>query len=173
MDEVTIDQLDADAASAAVDQLAALIVDAVAGGASVGFARQPGAAEARAWASGVAADVAAGRALLLVAGRPGPIHGSVQLRFAPSENGRHRAEVAKLMVHRSVRSRGVGARLMGAVEAAARSAGLRTLVLDTETGSDAERLYRRLGWTFAGSVPEYAASPAGGLRSTSFYYRLI
>ena len=62
---------------------------------------------------------------------------------------------------------------MNAVEAAAKTAGLRTLVLDTESGSDAERLYQRLGWNYVGVLPEYATSPAGGRRSTSFYYRLI
>jgi GNAT superfamily N-acetyltransferase len=139
----------------------------------VGFATPPTIEEARAWAAGVAADVDARRALLLVARRQGAICGTVQLRFPSSGNGRHRAEVAKLMVHRAGRARGVGTRLMGAVEAAAKAAGRRTLVLDTETGSDAERLYRRIGWTYVGAVPAYAASPAGGLRSTSFFYRLL
>ena len=173
MDDVTIDRLDGAAVAAAADELAGLIIDAVTGGASVGFARQPAAADALAWVAGVAADVEAGRAIVMAAWRPGAICGTVQLRFASSENGRHRAEVAKLLVHRSVRSRGIGTRLMDAVETAARTAGLRTLVLDTETGSDAERLYQRLGWHRVGTVPEYAMSPAGGLRGTSFYYRLI
>jgi GNAT superfamily N-acetyltransferase len=173
VDEVTIERLDGTAVAAAAGELAGLIIDAVAGGASVGFARPPTDADARAWVGGVAADVEAGHAVLLVARHAGAICGTVQLRFASSENGRHRAEVAKLMVHRAARSRGVGTRLMGAVEAAARAVGLRTLVLDTECGSDAERLYRKLGWSHVGTVPEYATSPAGGLRSTSFYYRLV
>ena len=171
--EVTIERLDGVAVAAAEDELAALIVDAVQSGASVGFARPPTDAEARAWVAGVAADVEAGRAVVLVARRPDAICGTVQLQFASSQNGRHRAEVAKLMVHRTARSRGIGTLLMTAVEAAAKSAGLRTLMLDTETGSAAERLYQKLGWLLVGVVPEYAASPAGGLRPTSFYSRLI
>jgi len=168
-----IEQLGGGAALAAVDALARLIVDAVESGASVGFLRPLALADARRWAAEVAADVEAGRALLLAGSRRGVLCGSVQLRFASSENGRHRGEVAKLLVHRELRRRGVGTMLMEAVETAARAAGLRTLLLDTETGGDAERLYRRLGWTLVGSVPEYAVSPAGGLSSTSFYYRLI
>ncbi|MDQ6922041.1 MAG: hypothetical protein M3170_10610 [Candidatus Dormibacteraeota bacterium] len=62
---------------------------------------------------------------------------------------------------------------MRAVEEATAAAGLQTLVLDTETGSDAERLYQRLGWTPVGTIPDYAVSPGGGLRPTSFYYRLL
>jgi ribosomal protein S18 acetylase RimI-like enzyme len=173
VDDVTIGRLDGAAVAAAADELAGLIIDAVTGGASVGFARPPTDADARAWVAGVAADVEAGSAILLVARLHGAICGTVQLRFASSENGRHRAEVSKLMVHHAARSRGIGTRLMGAVEAAATAAGLRTLVLDTESGSDAERLYQGLGWNLVGLMPEYAESPAGGLRSTSFYYRLI
>jgi GNAT superfamily N-acetyltransferase len=173
VDEVTIDRLDGAAVGAAADELAARIIAAVAGGASVGFAGRPSDADARAWVDGVAADVEAGHAIVLVARRGAAICGTVQLQFASSENGRHRAEVAKLMVHRAARSRGVGTRLMNAVETTAKTVGLSTLVLDTESGSDAERLYQKLGWSLVGTVPEYATSPAGGLRSTSFYYRLI
>jgi GNAT superfamily N-acetyltransferase len=170
---LAIERLDGPAALAAIDGLAALIVDSVEGGASLGFPRPLAVADARAWAEGVAAAVEARRVMVLAARRDGAICGSVQLGFATYPNGRHRGEVAKLMVRRDARGRGVGTRLMAAIEAAAKEAGLRTLFLDTETGSDGERLYRTLGWTLAGVIPEFAASPEGGLRSSSFYYRLI
>jgi ribosomal protein S18 acetylase RimI-like enzyme len=170
---VSIERLDGGAALAVAGDLAGLIADAVAGGASVGFLSPPGDREALAWAEGVAAEVESGRALLLVARAGGVVCGSVQLLRASSPNGAHRGEVAKLLVRRDARRQGIGRALMEAVEAAARAAGLRTLVLDTETGSDAERLYRLLGWTAVGTIPEYAASPAGGLRKTSIYYRLL
>jgi ribosomal protein S18 acetylase RimI-like enzyme len=169
----SIERLDGGAALAAAGDLAALIADAVEGGASVGFASPPDAREALGWGEGVAAEVESGRALLLVARARGVVCGSVQLLRASSPNGAHRGEVAKLLVRRDARRQGIGRALMGAVEAAARAAGLSTLVLDTEAGSDAERLYRLLGWTLAGTIPDYAASPAGGLRTTSIYYRLL
>jgi GNAT superfamily N-acetyltransferase len=154
-------------------ELAALIIDAVDGGASVGFTRPLADVDARAWAQELASDVEARRAIVLVARSGTSLRGTVQLRFSTYPNGRHRGEVAKLMVHRSARGEGIGTRLMQAIESEAKLAELRTLILDTETGSDAERLYRRLGWTLAGVIPEYAASPGGGIRSTSFLYRLI
>ena len=86
-------------------------------------------------------------------------------------NQPHRADVAKMQVHRSVRRNGVGAALMRAAEAAAREAGKTLLVLDTVTGSDAERLYTRLGWQRVGEIPGYALWPEGGLCSTTVFYR--
>ena len=62
---------------------------------------------------------------------------------------------------------------MRAAEDSARSAGKTLLVLDTVTGGDAERLYTRLGWILAGTVPDYALWPRGGLCGTSFYYRKL
>jgi GNAT superfamily N-acetyltransferase len=167
-----VERLDGPGAQAVVAGLAGLIVDAVDGGASLGFPRPLAEADARRWAERVAAEVAGNEAMLFVARNGGGVSGTVQLRFSSYPNGRHRAEVAKLMVHRDARRRGLGRLLVTSAEAAARAGGLRTLVLDTETGSEAERFYASLGWTLAGIVPEYAASPLGGLR-TSIYYRLI
>jgi GNAT superfamily N-acetyltransferase len=170
---LTIELLDGPAARVEVDRLAALLVDSVEGGASLGFPRPLAAADARAWAEGVAAAIESKRVIVLVARLDGDICGSVQLWFSTYPNGRHRGEVAKLMVDRDARGQGIGTRLMAAIEAAAKEAGLRTLFLDTETGSDGERLYLTLGWSLAGVIPEFAASPEGGLRSSSFCYRLI
>ena len=78
-----------------------------------------------------------------------------------------------MLVHRRARGRGVGAALLQAAEAEARAANKSLLVLDTVTGSDAERLYRRLGWQLAGVIPDYALLPRGGLCSTSYYYRQL
>jgi hypothetical protein len=61
---------------------------------------------------------------------------------------------------------------MRAAEDSARAAGKTLLVLDTASG-DAERIYARLGWRLAGTVPDYALWPEGGLCSTSFYYRKL
>ncbi|MDV9196106.1 GNAT family N-acetyltransferase, partial [Streptomyces sp. Wh19] len=86
---------------------------------------------------------------------------------------RHRAEVAKLMVRPSARGRGVGRSLLDAAERSAAGAGVTLLVLDTESGSPAERLYRSAGWTECGSIPDYAGDPAGVLRPTTLYYKAI
>ncbi len=64
-------------------------------------------------------------------------------------------------MHRRVRRRGVGAALLAAAERSALSAGKTLLVLDTVTGSDAERLYARQGWQRCGQIPNYALWPNG------------
>ncbi len=89
------------------------------------------------------------------------------------ENQPHRADVAKMQVHRRARRRGLGTALMQAAEATAREAGKTLLVLDTVTGSDAERLYEHLGWQRCGVIPGYALWPRGGLCSTTVLYRVL
>jgi GNAT superfamily N-acetyltransferase len=91
--------------------------------------------------------------------------------LAMPDNQPHRADVAKMLVHRRARRRGLGAALMQAAEAAARDAGKTLLVLDTVTGGDAARLYARLGWQRCGEIPGYALWPRGGLCSTTYFYK--
>jgi ribosomal protein S18 acetylase RimI-like enzyme len=76
-----------------------------------------------------------------------------------------------MLVHRRARRGGVGAALLRAAEAAARSRGRTLLVLDTVTGGDAERLYIRGGWQRVGSIPDYALLPEGGLVATTVFYK--
>jgi ribosomal protein S18 acetylase RimI-like enzyme len=95
----------------------------------------------------------------------------VQLILSLPENQPHRAEVAKMLVHRRARRHGLGEDLMRAAESAAREAGRTLLVLDTVTGADAERLYARLGWQRVGEIPNYALWPNGGFCSTTVFYR--
>jgi ribosomal protein S18 acetylase RimI-like enzyme len=107
-----------------------------------------------------------------VAEDEGGIAGAVQLLTDMPENQPHRADVAKLLVHRRARGAGIGRRLMEAVEAAAREQGRRVLVLDT-ANSTAERLYERLGWQRVGVVPDYAYMPDGALCATTFFYKAL
>ena len=153
------------------DGLGDLLADAVDGGASVGFVAPFGSVEAADWWRSISADIETGKVLLLVARRGDRIVGTVQLRLAPLPNARHRAEVAKLLVHRDVRRRGVARRLLAAIEDVARREGRTLLVLDTISGSEADHLYRSLGWTIVGSVPNYAAMPDGALAPTTYFYR--
>ncbi len=153
-------------------ELSGILVDCVEGGASVGFMAPLAPARADAFWRRVAEGVASGERVLLVAeDRPGgEIAGTVQLVLGLPENQPHRAEVAKMLVRRSARRRGLGAALMRAVAEAAREAGRTLLVLDTVTGGDAERLYERLGWTRVGVVPGYALMPDGAPCDTTLFY---
>jgi GNAT superfamily N-acetyltransferase len=119
----------------------------------------------------VADGVATGERALLIAEDADGICGTVQLVLGLPENQPHRADVAKMLVHRRARRRGLGAALMRAAEAVARESARTVLVLDAVTGGDAARLYERLGWIKVGDVPGYALMPRGGLCSTTFYYR--
>ena len=152
--------------------LALVLIDCVAGGASVSFMHPLPLAKAVAFWRGITADVARGARALLVAEDAAGIVGTVQLVLAQPENQPHRADLAKMLVHRRARRRGLGAALMRAAEATARACGKSVLVLDT-AGGDAERLYRRMGWTPVGTVPDYALWPQGGLCGTTFFYRRL
>jgi acetyltransferase len=153
--------------------LTALLEDAVAGGASVGFLHPLRAGEAAGyWRNVIAAVKAGGRSLLGAFDGHG-LAGSVQLDLAAAANAAHRAEVLKLFVHRRCRRQGIGELLMRALEPVALAQGRRLLVLDTREGDDAERLYRRLGYSPAGVIPRYARSTQGTLDPTVVMYRWL
>lgn len=157
-----------------VPELTGILIDCVEGGDSIGFMAPLAREKADAFWSGVAEDVEAGGRILLVAedGVEGAIAGTVQVVFGQPENQPHRADVAKTLVHRAARRRGLGAALMRAAEDAARAAGKTLLVLDTAS-ADAERLYERLGWTRVGPVPGYALLPDGRPCDTTIYYKAL
>ncbi|HEY1076505.1 MAG TPA: GNAT family N-acetyltransferase [Fontimonas sp.] len=155
-----------------IPQLCELLQDAVAGGASVGFLDGLSTAEATAYWTQVFADLDAGL-LLWIAEDRGRVVGSVQLSLCGKPNGRHRAEVQKLLVLRSQRGQGIASRLMASVEAEARAHQRHLLVLDTLQGSAAESIYAHLGWRVGGSIPQYAAHPDGRLHATVYFYKLL
>lgn len=160
--------------SADLSGLAELLLDCVAGGASVSFMADLTPAQAQAFWQGVADDVHAGRRALLVArDADGAIVGTVQLVLAQPDNQPHRADLAKMLVHRRARRCGLAERLMRAAEALAHQRGKTLLVLDTVTGGDAERLYARLGWQRVGVIPGYALWPQGGLCATTVFYKPV
>lgn len=168
----TIRALGADEAAAQVEDLADVLIDCVQGGASVGFMASLARAQALAFWRGVAAGVARQERVLLVAeDGQGRTLGTVQLVTAMPDNQPHRAEVAKMLVHRSARRQGLAQRLLAAVEAEALAAAKTVLVLDTATGSDAERLYQRAGWQRVGVVPHYALMPDGAPCGTTLFYK--
>jgi GNAT superfamily N-acetyltransferase len=158
---------------AEAEALADVLLDCVEGGASIGFMHPLPRERAVAFWRGAQAGAARGERVLLVADdvATGRVLGTVQVVLAMPDNQPHRADIAKMQVHRDARGRGLGAMLLRAAEDAAREAGRTLLVLDTATGSDAERLYARMGWRRCGTIPGYALLPKGGLCSTTVYYR--
>jgi GNAT superfamily N-acetyltransferase len=167
--------LSAAEAEKAISALSAVLIDCVEGGASVSFMAPLSEEKANAFWQDVAEGVARGERILLVARDrdSGTIVGTVQVVLKQPDNQPHRADIAKMLVHRDVRKRGVGAALMQAAETAARQAGRSVLVLDTVTGGDAERLYTRLGWMRVGVIPNYALWPRGGLCDTTVFHKQI
>jgi ribosomal protein S18 acetylase RimI-like enzyme len=153
--------------------LAALLVDAVADGASVGFLDDFDQRAATAWWRSRAAAVADGSLVVWIVTGPAGATGTVSLAYAEKPNARHRAEVVKLAVRRDARGRGLGRRLLAVAEEAAAARGVTLLLLDTETASAAERLYETAGWLRYGIVPDYAAGPSGELKDCSFYYKAL
>jgi len=155
---------------AEIDGLAQLLIDCVEGGASVSFMHPLALPKARAFWQRVTDDMKRGERALLVAEDDAGIVGTVQLVLAQPENQPHRADLAKMLVHRRARQRGVGAALLAAAEEIARDCGKTLLVLDTAS-AEAERLYARAGWQRCGVVPGYALLPHGGPCATTFFYR--
>ncbi|MFL5935991.1 MAG: GNAT family N-acetyltransferase [Gaiellaceae bacterium] len=166
-----IRRLDAAAARAALDDLAAVLVDCIEGGASVSYMAPFSDEDARSAFEEVARDVEHGQRVLIAAFADGEIVGTVQVNLATPPNQPHRGDVAKLLVRRSARRRGVAAQLMEAAEREALAEGKTLLVLDTVTGDAAERLYERLGWTRVGVIPNYALYPDGRLCATTVFYK--
>ena len=158
---------------AALEQLAAVLADCVEGGASVNFMAPFSQAEALTFFRKVAAAVASGDTVLLVARLDGKIVGTVQLGLDTPPNQPHRADVKKMLVHRSARGHGIGADLMARVEAEARRLGRWLVVLDTVPGDNGYRLYKSAGWTESGTIPDYAMFPDGRLCDTAMFWKRL
>jgi acetyltransferase len=171
--DVMLQRLDSTDFASYRQGLIALLLDAVSHGASVGFLAdldERGAAE---YFAQVHAAMTEGSLLLWVAHEQGRVLGSVQLSLCQKPNGLNRAEIQKLLVHSEARRRGIARLLMQALEqeAAAQKRGL--LYLDTEAGSDAESLYRHLGYSSIGGLPDYACGPDGIYRANAIYYKTL
>ena len=170
---VKISVLNAPIADAALEQLAAVLVDCVAGGASVNFMAPFSQDEGLAFFRKVAGSVASGDTVLLAAKLDGKIIGTVQLGLDTPPNQPHRADIKKMLVHRAARGSGIGAALMARVEEEASRHGRWLLVLDTVPGENGYRLYKRAGWTESGIVPDYAMFPDGRLCDTAFFWKRL
>jgi GNAT superfamily N-acetyltransferase len=157
-----------------VGELCSVLVDCVEGGASVSFLLPMTDDKARAFWLNAADEVARGARKVLVAeDESGTIVGTTTVLLNQPENQPHRGDIAKMLVRRQARGRGIGALLLEAAEQEARRNGKSLLVLDTVTGTAAERLYVRRGWQRCGEIPDYALWPDGRRCPTTVYYKAI
>jgi GNAT superfamily N-acetyltransferase len=170
--KIDIIELDATTAPAAINELAGVLADCVNGGASVNFMLPYSAADAAEFFRKVVPSIASGDTILLAARIDGRIVGTVQLGLDTPPNQPHRAEVKKMLVHRTARGKGVGAALLSQAEARAKQKGRTLLVLDTAS-DDARRLYERGGWQRLGNIPDYALLPDGALCDTTIYWKRL
>jgi GNAT superfamily N-acetyltransferase len=151
------DELDAQALSSDVDELADLLRAVVEGGAGVSFFVPFTLDDGRQfWRERVLPGVRARTRRVLVARDTGRIVGTVQLELSMPPNQRHRAEVLKMLVHPDARRRGIARALMVALEGVAKEEGRTLLTLDTVTGCPAEPLYLSLGFVPVGVIPRFA-----------------
>ena len=172
-EQIEVRRLEVTEVHSQLDALAAVLHDCVAGGASVSYMAPFSQQEARSAFEGFAAEAEQGRRLIVAAFADGELVGTVQVILAVPPNQPHRAEIAKLLVHRSARRRGIAELLMERAEAEARAEGKTLLVLDAVTEGDAARLYARLGWTTVGVIPDYALYPDGRPCDTTVFWKKI
>jgi GNAT superfamily N-acetyltransferase len=169
----TIRTLDAAETTTRLPELSDILVDAVANGASVnflaGFTHEAGKAF---WQNQIL-SIASNATKLLAAEDGQKLVGTVLLMFAHQPNAPHRAEIGKMLVHSAQRRQGLGRRLLTAAETAALAANRTLLMLDTETGSAGDLLYRSCGWIEVGRVPNHAFRPDGRLATTTMFYKQL
>lgn len=154
-------------------QLATLLLDAVADGHSIGFLAGLDDLQLDEYWSGVEDEVSRGARVLLAAEHNGILCGSVQLDLCRKPNGSNRAELQKMLVHCTMRRRGIGTALLQAAEIEALSLRRGLLFLDTQAGSGAEQLYLKAGYTRVGELPEYCCTPNGHWRATAIFYKTL
>ncbi|MFQ3230924.1 GNAT family N-acetyltransferase [Reinekea sp.] len=159
--------------SGLVDELHLLLIDCIDSGASVGFLKPVDAEEVKSYWSSVESGLVSGLRKLFLAYDGDSIIGAVQLSLCSKPNGSHRGEVEKLMVHTGARGKGVSKKLMSLMEKVADEIGLSLLVLDTRVGDVASSLYRKIGYTEAGQIPQFARSSTGELEGTLYFFKIL
>lgn len=152
-----------------LEELSELLIDVVEDGASIGFLPPLSKDAAIEYWRGVLNP----GVILWIARADHKISGTIQLHLALKQNAMHRAEVAKLMVHPSMRRKGIAKTLMNTAESRAKIEGRSLLVLDTRSGDPSNFLYRSLGYIEAGRIPNYAMSANGDLDETIIFYKQI
>ncbi|NIA00452.1 GNAT family N-acetyltransferase [Massilia sp. CCM 8734] len=160
-------------APALIDDLAALLVEIVADGGSVGFMHPLDNAHARAFWTSTLQAAAHGQRIVFGAFEDDRLVATVSLLLDCPPNQPHRAEIAKMMTLPRWRGRGIAAALLRSAEAAAVERGKTLLVLDTASEGGAAGLYEKHGFTLTGEIPDFALKPHGGLTGTLLYWKRI
>lgn len=173
VERIEVRRLDPAEARRRLDGLARVLHDCVDGGASVSYMAPFSHEDAREAFDGFVTDAEQGRRLILAAFDDGELVGTVQVILALPPNQPHRGEIAKLLVRRSARRRGIARLLMDRAENEARAEGKTLLVLDTVTGDPAERLYETMGWRRVGVIPNFALYPDGRPCATTFFWKAL
>lgn len=168
-----IEQLSATQAQPLLAALTEVLQGCVADGASVGFIDAGDRAVMERFWQDKIFSLASGDNQLLVARQQGVIVATVMVGFSAMPNGRHRAEISKLLVHPDARRQGIARRLMQQAEQLAIEQGKTLLVLDTRSGDVATDLYLSMDWQIAGSIPLYAESTEGALDATTVMYKVV
>jgi GNAT superfamily N-acetyltransferase len=159
---------------ALVPSLSSLLIANVAAGASIGFHPPMSQVDAERYWRGVRQGVERGERVMIGAfDAAGALVGTGQLALEWKPNGRHRAEVQKVMVAPPARRQGIARAIMGALVEAAREGRRTLLLLDTREGDAAERLYQSLGWELVGRVPGFVGEHDGTFSATMIYYRSL
>lgn len=153
--------------------LAAILVDVVAGGGSVGFLHPLSIDDAVAFWDRALAAADRGERIVLGARDDGQLVGTLSLLLDLPPNQPHRAELAKMMTRVDRRGRGIASALVREAERLAIERGRTLLVLDTASDEGAAGLYEGLGYRLAGELPHYALKPHGGLTGTRLYWKWI
>jgi acetyltransferase len=170
---MNIRSLNANEAQELLPQLFALLKDSVDTGASIGFILPLSQEEGMAYWNKRIAVLEAGESIMLIVEMGGQIVGTGQLAIESRANGRHRAEVQKVLTHSEFRRRGIGKAIMLGLEKAAIERNLRLLFLDTRRGDPSELLYQNIGYEKAGIIPEYVINENGSFEDTVIYYKLL
>jgi GNAT superfamily N-acetyltransferase len=167
-----IERIGKSATAGDIRELAEVLLDAVDSNAGISFLAWLTESDAEAWWRSVL-ESSSPRAVILIARDADGIAGTVQMQPAWAPNQPHRADIAKLIVHRRARKRGIARALMAAIEREASAAGFTLLLLDTCRGGAAERLYASTGWVRVGEVPGFALNPDGSDCDTVFFYKQL
>ena len=171
--DLQIKRVDAQTAMSRIAELGDVLLSCVEHGGGVGFVLPFQQSDAEAFWTSKLSGLETGERYLLAAFLGGRIVGTVMLELAQMPNGRHRADVAKLLVHHDVRRQGIARRLMAEVENVARQVGRSLLVLDTATGDAAETLYPKCGFERVGIIPGYARFPDGRMGATTVFFKQL
>lgn len=164
--------VDGDTIRQHLEEFTELLRDGIDGGASMSFIAPLDLDFARGYWLKIANQVGTRERIVLAAFDGERVVGSVQLSFDMPPNQPHRVDLQKMLVHSSMRRRGLGAQILAAADEAVRESGRTLIVLDTARGSDAERLYERCGYQRVGVIPNFSLNYDGsGMIDTVYFYK--